>query len=137
VAAARCEIESLLSLPSGYQRDLQLSKGAICHGVRHGLSALELVPDLLMRMQWNAQRMRAAIEPAMYATDIAIEKAAAGMPFRDAYRVAAEIAQSAGRGRTPEQSLTERASPGAHADLRLDQLRARLDSLNATQNDMK
>src|SRR5690242_15974248 len=27
VAAARCEIEQLLSLPSGYQRDLQFSKG--------------------------------------------------------------------------------------------------------------
>lgn len=131
VAAARTEIEQLLSLPSGYQRDLQFSKGSIFHGVRHGLMALELVPDLLARMTWNADAMRAAIEPQMYATDVAIEQAVAGVPFRDAYRVAAEAAASAGRGRAAEQSLAARVSPGAHADLRLDELRKRLDLLSA------
>jgi len=129
IAAARTEVEQLLSLPSGYQRDLQFSKGGIFHGVHRGLAALELVPDLLARMQWNEAAMRAAIEPAMYATDVAIEQAAAGVPFRDAYRAAAKSAQSAGQDRTPEQSLAARTSPGAHADLRLDELRARLKTL--------
>jgi len=129
VAAARTEIEQLLSLPSGYQRDLQFSKGGIFHGVHRGLMAMELVPDLLARMQWNEAAMRAAIEPAMYATDVAIEQAAAGVPFRDAYRAAAAAANAAGQGRTPEQSLAARTSPGAHADLRLDDLRARLEAL--------
>ncbi|KRE88328.1 argininosuccinate lyase [Frateuria sp. Soil773] len=131
VAAARCEIEQLLSLPSGYQRDLQFSKGSLFHGVRHGLAALELVPDLLARMRWNEAAMRAAIEPAMYATDVAIEQAAAGVPFRDAYRAAAEAAGAAGQGRTPEASLAARVSPGAGNDLRLDALRERLDRLDA------
>jgi argininosuccinate lyase len=129
VAAARTEIEQLLSLPSGYQRDLQFSKGSLFHGCRHGLGALELVPDLLARLQWNEEAMRAAIEPAMYATDVAIEQAAAGVPFRDAYRAAAETAASAGQGRTPESSLAARVSPGAGNDLRLDELRKRLDQL--------
>ncbi|TAM25063.1 MAG: argininosuccinate lyase [Rhodanobacter sp.] len=130
VAAARTEIEQLLSLPTGYQRDLQFSKGSIFHGVRHGLMALELVPDLLARLQWNDEVMRAAIEPAMYATDVAIEQAAAGVPFRDAYRAAAEAAASAGAGRTPEASLAERTSPGAGNDLQLEALRARLRNLD-------
>ena len=129
VAAARTEIEQLLSLPSGYQRDLQFSKGGIFHGVHRGLMAMELVPDLLARMQWNEAAMLVAIEPAMYATDVAIEHAASGVPFRDAYRAAAEAATQAGQGRTPEQSLAARTSPGAHADLRLDELRARLAAL--------
>ena len=129
VAAARTEIEQLLSLPSGYQRDLQFSKGSIFHGVRHGLMALELVPGLLAQMQWNEATMRAAIEPAMYATDVAIEQAAAGVPFRDAYRAAAETAASAGEGRTPEGSLAARTSPGAGEQLKLDELRARLAAL--------
>ncbi|MBS0487539.1 MAG: argininosuccinate lyase, partial [Proteobacteria bacterium] len=130
-AAARTEIEQLLSLPSGYQRDLQFTKGSIFHGVRRGLMALELVPDLLARMAWNADVMRAAIEPQMYATDVAIEQAMSGVPFRNAYRAAAEAVASAGQGRSPEQSLAERVSPGAHADLRLDELRARLAALSA------
>ncbi|HJU26772.1 MAG TPA: lyase family protein, partial [Rhodanobacteraceae bacterium] len=129
VAAARTEIEQLLSLPSGYQRDLQFSKGGLFHGVHRGLMALELLPDLLTRMRWNEAAMRAAIEPSMYATDVAVEQAARGVPFRDAYRAAAETAQSAGQGRTPEQSLAARSSPGAHADLRLDVLSSRLAQL--------
>ncbi|WP_430388672.1 argininosuccinate lyase [Dyella sp. 20L07] len=130
VAAARTEIEQLLSLPSGYQRDLQFSKGSLFHGCRHGLAALELVPDLLARLDWNEPAMRAAIEPAMYATDVAIEQAAAGVPFRDAYRAAADAAASAGEGRTPETSLAARVSPGSGNDLRLDELRARLGHLD-------
>ena len=130
VAAARTEIEQLLSLPTGYQRDLQFSKGSIFHGVRHGLMALELVPDLLARLQWNETAMRQAIEPAMYATDVAIEQAAAGVPFRDAYRAAAEASASAGEGRTPEQSLARRVSPGSGNDLHLGELRARLGRLD-------
>jgi argininosuccinate lyase len=126
VAAARTEVEQLLSLPSGYQRDQQFSKGGIFHGVHRGLMAMELMPDLLARLQWNKAAMRAAIEPAMYATDLAIEQAAQGVPFRDAYRAAAQAASAAGQGRTPEQSLAARTSPGAHAGLRLDELRARL-----------
>ena len=129
VAAARCEIEQLLSLPSGYQRDLQFSKGSIFHGMTHGLAALELVPDLVARMRWNEAAMRAAIEPAMYATDVAIEQAAAGVPFREAYRAAAQAAAAAGEGRTPERSLIERNSPGAAGDLKLGLLRERFEAL--------
>jgi argininosuccinate lyase len=131
VAAARCEIEQLLSLPSGYQRDLQLSKGSLFHGVTHGLAALALVPDLLRRLEWNEARMRAAIEPAMYATDVAIEQAAAGVPFREAYRAAAAAIETAGEGRSPEASLAARTSPGASGDPRFELLRRRLDELDA------
>jgi argininosuccinate lyase len=66
----------------------------------------------------------------MYATDVAIEQAAAGVPFRDAYRAAADAASSAGAGRTPEGSLAARVSPGSGHDLRLDELRARLGHLD-------
>jgi argininosuccinate lyase len=130
VAAARTEIEQLLSLPSGYQRDLQYSKGSIFHGFHLGLGALELLPDLLRRLQWNADAMRAAIEPAMYATDVAIERALAGVPFRQAYREAADAKQHL-QQRTPEASLSARTSAGAAADLRLDELNARWLALDA------
>jgi argininosuccinate lyase len=128
VAAARCEIEQLLSLPSGYQRDLQFSKGSLYHGVTHGLAALELVPDLLARLQWNEPAMRAAIEPAMYATDVAIEQAAAGVPFREAYRAAAQASAAAGQGRNPERSLAERVSAGGAGNMKIALLAARLDA---------
>jgi argininosuccinate lyase len=127
VAAGRVEIEQLLSLPSGYQRDLQFSKGGLVHGFARGLAALALLPDLLSRLRWNEAAMRAAIDPGMYATDVAIEQAAAGVPFRDAYRRAAEVADGAGVGRTPEASLAARVSAGASGNLRLADLRRRLE----------
>ena len=130
VAAARTEIEQLLSLPSGYHRDLQGSKGAIFHGFGRGLPALELLPDLLANLEWREDRMRAAMDSGMYATDVAVEQAAAGVPFREAYRAAAASTDEAGSGRTPESSLAARVSPGAAADLRLDELRERWESLS-------
>ncbi|QSQ47120.1 argininosuccinate lyase [Xanthomonas translucens pv. translucens] len=129
VAAARTEIEQLLSLPSGYHRDLQSSKGAIFHGFGRGLAALELLPALLANLEWREDRLRAAIDTGMYATDVAVEAALAGVPFREAYQAAAASADSAGQGRTPEGSLAARVSPGAAADLRLAQLQSRWDAL--------
>lgn len=126
VAAARTEIEQLLSLPSGYHRDLQASKGAIFHGFGRGLAALELLPALLGNLEWRDDRLRAAIDSGMYATDVAVEAAIAGVPFRDAYKAAAAQTDTAGQGRTPEGSLAARTSPGAAVDLRLDELRERL-----------
>ena len=131
VAAARTEIEQLLSLPSGYQRDLQFSKGGLVHGFGRGLAALELLPDLLRRMTWRPDAMRAAIDPTMYATDVAIEQAASGVPFREAYRLAAQSIGASGGTRTPETSLDARISPGAAGDLRLDELRTRLAAIDA------
>jgi argininosuccinate lyase len=131
VSAARTEVEQLLSLPSGYQRDLQFSKGAMVRGFARGLAALDLLPDLLARIEWDGARMRAAIEPSMYATDAAIEQALSGVPFREAYRRAAAEANNVGENRTPEASLEARVSPGAAADLRLDVLRERLAGLQA------
>lgn len=127
VAAARTEIEQLLSLPSGYHRDLQFSKGAIFHAFDRGLGALELLPDLLRNLEWKPEAMRAALDPSMYATDLAVDLARQGMPFRDAYRHAADPARW--EQGDVDASLAARTSPGAAGDLRLDVLAARLQAL--------
>jgi argininosuccinate lyase len=71
--------------------------------------------------------MRAALEPSMYATDLAVDLAKQGMPFRDAYREAADPARWTEGD--PAASLAARVSPGAAGDLRLGALRERLDAL--------
>ncbi len=125
VAGARSEIESLLSLPSGYHRDLQFSKAPLLRAFSRGLAALALVPDLLTLIEWRPAQMRAAIEPGMFATDRAMELAAQGVPFRDAYRQAAE-APLPSFGADADASVRRRAEAG-YGDLR--PLRARLDAL--------
>jgi argininosuccinate lyase len=128
VAGARTEIEQLLSLPSGYHRDLQYTKAPLLRACAHGLDALALVPDLLEGMQWREAAMRAAIEPGMFATDRAIELAAGGVPFREAYAQAATEPLPS-YGADPVASLRARNSPGAGESLDLRTLRARWEML--------
>jgi argininosuccinate lyase len=129
VAAARGEIEHVVALPSGYHRDLQFTKAPLVRGIGHGLRALELLPDLMRSVEWRVDVMRAAIDPSMYATDLAVDLARAGVPFRDAYRQAADPARwEAG---DPQSSIDARVSPGAPGDLGLDALDARLQALAA------
>ena len=129
VAAARVEIDALLSLPSGYQRDLQNSKAPTLRAFAHTLPALRLLPELLHGLHWNQARMRELITPAMHATDRANELVASGQSFRSAYRqVATELEQMADR--QAEDSLRARISPGGCAQLELGRIGDRLDHLS-------
>jgi argininosuccinate lyase len=124
------EIQSILSLPSGYQRDLQLSKAPLIRGLEAAVKALAIVPALVSGLIFEKERMRNAITPEMFATDLALEQAAAGVPFREAYRQAKQkLAELPPRD--VEHSLALRVSPGACGDLQLDRIRARLDAVTA------
>jgi len=94
------------------------------HGFGKGLAALALLPDLLRNLDWNVERMREALEPSMYATDLAVDLAREGMPFRDAYKQAADPAKWAEGD--PAASLSARVSPGGAGAMQLDALRKRL-----------
>lgn len=128
VEAAIIELQSLLSLPSGYHRDLQNTKPPLLRGLQQGCAVMDIFPDLVGSLEFNEQALAKAIEPAMHATDRAMELAAAGLPFRDAYRsVMNEMPELAGRDAS--QSLNARVSPGACANLMLDELSRRLEQL--------
>ena len=131
--AAVAEIQAVISLPSGYQRDLQLTKAPLIRGMQASLQALAIVPALVKGLEFNEQAMREAISVEMFATDLALEQAAKGVPFRTAYldakkKLAAMDAPDAAA------SLAQRVSPGATGDLLLDHLRHRLEKeMSATE----
>ncbi|MEL7450466.1 MAG: lyase family protein, partial [Pseudomonadota bacterium] len=128
VQGAMAELQAGLSLPSGYHRDLQRTKGPMIRGLVIAVDTLELTDALVRDLTLNTEAMAAAIEPAMYATDVALEKVADGIPFREAYRQAMDNPDALA-SRSPAESLEARVSPGAAGNLQLDQLRARLDQL--------
>jgi argininosuccinate lyase len=128
VEAAIVEIQSLLSLPSGYQRDLQLTKAPLLRGFAVALQALAIVPALVAGMRFREERMRAAISPEMFATDAALEQAARGVPFRTAYRDA-KRQLAASPATDAAASLAQRVSPGGCANLLLERIRERLERL--------
>ena len=128
VQAAILELQSLLSLSSGYHRDLQNTKPALLRGLQTGCAVMEILPDLIASLEFNAPALEEAMEPAMHATDRAMELAAQGVPFRDAYRtVMDEMPQLATRDAL--QSVRARVSPGGCANLMLEELSQRLEQL--------
>jgi len=124
------EIQSVLSLPSGYQRDLQLTKAPVIRGLESAVQALSIVPALIGGLGFNEQRMKDAITGDMFATDLAVDQAARGVPFRDAYRTVKRQLAELPQGDIA-QSLTRRVSPGACGALDLEGIRSRVESLSA------
>jgi argininosuccinate lyase len=128
VQGAQTELACVLSLPSGYQRDLQATKPPLMRAFRKGLQALDLLPDLLAGFEWQAERMRESITSEMLATDRALDMAREGVPFRDAYKtVAAEVEEI--NDEAIAKSLANRVSPGGCGQLETGLLESRLKAL--------
>ncbi len=128
VQGAQTELASVLSLPSGYQRDLQATKPPLMRAFGKALQALKLLPDLLAGFEWQPKRMRESISSEMLATDRALDLTRAGTPFRDAYRTAA-IESEEISDEVIAQSLENRVSPGGCGQLETGLLETRLSAL--------
>ena len=119
-----------MSLPSGYQRDLQITKPALIRAVKVSIEALSHIPRLIETATLHTERMRDAIDPTMFATDHAVKLASEGMAFRDAYVQAAQsIGDTDASGVDIDASVRERVSPGGCGNLMLDAIEARLTQL--------
>jgi len=129
VQSAGIELQSLLSLPSGYQRDLQLTKGPMLRAIKKTIDTLSLFPALIEGTQFIAESCENKINAPMHATDLAIELSAQGVPFRTAYQQVANSYDDLEQ-RQPIDSLNSRVSAGGCANLQLDELIERLESIN-------
>ena len=85
LAGFSSELENLLSLPSGYHRDLQLTKRSLVHGFNTSLKSLDIVPDLLRTIKINKTNSNNYIDNEMKMTDKVYSLVSDGVPFRDAY----------------------------------------------------
>ena len=133
VVGAQAELTDILSLPSGYHRDLQATKPPVLRAFTKTLPALKILATLVADFEWQKDRLRQAISPEMFATDLATDLAAQQVPFREAYRQVGESLSDI----TPdnlEECLARRVSTGASAKLSLDILQARLDGLERAEN---
>jgi argininosuccinate lyase len=73
------------SLPSGYNRDLQETKGPFMEGLATTRSCLRSMAQMTERMEVNPEALLKGFSSGVFATDRALELVAEGMPFRDAY----------------------------------------------------
>jgi argininosuccinate lyase len=96
----------LKGLPFSYCRDLQEDKRPFFETVRTVRSCLGIMTGTVRTMTFNPERMLAAIDPSMYATDIADYLTAKGIPFRKAHEIAGGLVR-----RAQESGVTVDALP--------------------------
>jgi len=122
IAGYASELENLISLPSGYHRDLQLTKRGLVRGFNTALTTLSILPDLIYSIQVNKEQSIQFIDDDMKMTDRVYELVSKGMAFRDAYN---KIKTSKKDGQEISSKLIN-SSPGSPGNLNLKNLKKRL-----------
>ena len=113
------------NLPSGYHRDLQLTKEATMRAVLAARDLLSATAAVLPGVVWQRDRMRAALSPDLFATAAALRQVQAGVPFRDAYR---DVGTSLDRLAVPTDAdaLADYTAPGTPGRVDVGALRQQL-----------
>ncbi len=87
VVSYEMQIKSLSSnLPTGYNRDIQLTKWPVMDGFEITQRSLKLASHLLDNLKVNKANCKKGLTGDVYATHLAYELVKKGMPFRDAYK---------------------------------------------------
>ena len=120
------ELENLISLPSGYHRDLQLTKRSLIHSIHCVSKTLALLPDLISSIKVNLQRSSEFIDQDMMMTDQAYELVQSGLPFREAYL---KVKSNKDTNFVSKKLSRKNSSSGSAYNLDLKILRARLRKL--------
>ena len=122
IAGYASELENLISLPSGYHRDLQLTKRGLVRGFNTALTTLSILPDLIYSIKVNKEQSIKFIDDDMKMTDRVYELVSKGMAFRDAYN---KIKNSKSDGQEVSSKIIN-SSPGSPGNLNLKNLKKRL-----------
>ena len=124
------ELENLISLPSGYHRDLQLTKRSLIHSIHCVTKTLGLLPDLIKSIKVDVKRSNEFIDQDMLMTDQTYELVQSGLPFREAY-IKVKSQQEAN---FVSKTLSRKnSSSGSAYNLDLKILKARLKKLNQSK----
>ena len=81
----------IISLGSGYHRDLQLTKEPLIKGINLCLTSFELMCEIIKNLQINKKILAQAMTPDLYVTNEIYELVKKGKSFREAY---AEVKKS-------------------------------------------
>ena len=111
----------LRNLPSGYNRDLQETKGPLMEALSTTLSCLRVVRKVFSRLGVERETLVSSFTPELFAADEALRMAAEGVPFREAYRKVASELEGL-RSRNPVEEIGRRSHLGAPGDPELLEL---------------
>ncbi|MBI2580829.1 hypothetical protein HYV85_03390 [Candidatus Woesearchaeota archaeon] len=90
------------NLPSGYSRDLQLTKEPLMEGTETTLATVKIMAAVMHNIRFNEKRCKAAMTEELYATQRAYELVKKGVPFRDAYAAISKELFGKGKRKTQQ-----------------------------------
>src|SRR5215213_6062257 len=93
-------LSTLKGLPTSYDKDLQEDKAPVFQATDTLLAILPVIAGALRSITVRSERMRAAIDATMMATDLADYLVEKGVPFREAHAIAGKAVRAAGENKT-------------------------------------
>jgi argininosuccinate lyase len=94
-------MSTLKGLPSTYDKDLQEDKQAVFQAYDILMAVLPVLTKAIATLSVFPEKLRAAIDPSVFATDLADVLVKAGIPFRDAHSLvgkAVRLSAESGKG---------------------------------------
>ena len=122
LAGQASELENIISLPSGYHRDLQLTKRSLVSSFDISMKSLNILPKLIKSIKVNKKNSLEYIDDEMKMTDKVYALVNQGTPFRDAYNQVKNSNDLSQFSETTKSNYSE-GSPG---NLKLNVLEKRL-----------
>lgn len=120
---------------SGYNRDIQETKEPVFKAFELVLSSIKTVKVVLKNIEFDEAAIRKCLSGGIFATDIAFEAVGRGVPFRDAYKLAAEnIDKIELNEETIKDSIKKRVSPGSPVTIDLEEYKTALREENTFFN---
>ena len=113
---------TLKGLPSTYDKDLQEDKPAVFAAFDTLTVLLPVLANAIRTLTVHPERMQAALDPAMLATDLADYLVEKGVPFREAHEAAGKAVVTAAESGTSIEALAletyQSLHPGFGSDVR-------------------
>ncbi len=119
-------IQTVINLPSGYNRDLQDTKKPYMEAIELMLKILDVTTILVKNIIPNEKNLRNAMTSELYATNAAYRLVQKGVPFREAYR---KIGQNLKTVEVPDidKYLRQSTNQGATGNLNLGSVSQNLE----------
>src|ERR1041385_7225531 len=110
-------VATLKGIPAGYSKDLQEDKSLLFDAVDTLAVVLPAVTGAVAALTIEPERMRAALDASLRATDIADLLVEAGVPFRESHGLVGRLVREAERSGVPIDQVPRPVAAGIHPAL--------------------
>jgi len=119
-------------LNSGYMKDTQCVKEAAMKTLLLTIDSIKMMNIVISTLTVDKEKCKKACLPELFSTDYAYDLVAKGVPFREAYKKAAQAVKENSpelKKYTAEKALKKRSHSGAPGNMGLNSLKNKIDKI--------